>query len=189
MGLIEHPERISAYRSHRSHKSAVIAFIVTFIAIVLLGLSARAETRVINNFVTVDDTKTEYVENPYQTIPITDAEFEELRWIIALESKANNFQDKKAVCEVIFNRVLSQNDWGNTVHEVVSKKHQFSTYKYIGSKKAWAVPGEMEDDAISEVLRLGPSVLPSMKYVYFDCKGGVNGRKHIKIGNTYGAEK
>lgn len=139
-------------------------------------------------------TKAEVVDNPYQTIPISDEEFEELRWVVALES--GNYEDSKAVCEVIFNRVLSPNDWGQksnggAIHGVLSAKGQFATYKYIGSKKAWKVPDETTDDAISEVLRCGLTMLPSYKYVYFDSKGGVNGSRHIKIegGNTYGAER
>lgn len=132
----------------------------------------------------------EVVSNPYQTIPISDTEYEELRWVIALESGANNFTDKKAVCETILNRVLSEKNWGGSVSGVIHMKHQFSTVKYIGSPKAWATPGEMEDDVISEVLRDGCKVLPSYRYVYFDSKGGVNGKDHIKIkgGNTYGRE-
>lgn len=137
----------------------------------------------------------ETVSNPYSGIQISDSEFEELRWVIALEA-GSSLEDKMAVCEAILNRCISANDWGQysdegAVHGVLSKKGQFATYKYIGSSKAWNTPGELEDDAISEVLRVGPSVLPSTKYVYFDSKGGVNGRKHVKIkgGNTYGAEK
>lgn len=34
-------------------------------------------------------TKAEVVDNPYQTIPISDEEFEELRWVVALESLSN----------------------------------------------------------------------------------------------------
>ena len=137
----------------------------------------------------------EYLEeqetkNPYQTIDISDAEFEELRWVVALEAQGEGFVGEKAVIEAIFNRRLSQRDWGQSVHGVLSKKGQFSTYRMIGSKKAWCTPGEMEDDAISEVIRTGPSVLPSMKYVFFDSKGGVNGRNKIKIGHhTFGEEK
>lgn len=128
-------------------------------------------------------------ENPYETLNISEAEFEELRWVVALEAQGEGFHGECAVIEAIFNRALSTKNWGDTIHAVLAKKGQFSTYKYIGSKKAWAKPGEMEDDAISEVLRSGPSILPSMKYVYFDSKGGVNGRHHVKIGkHTFGAE-
>lgn len=174
---MEHPEYIQVYRSKRHHYKLFAAFIAAVVVTVALSLSARAE-------------EMEVVDNPYQTLNITDAEYEELRWVVALES-GSNFDDKKAVVEAVFNRCLSQkHDWGGSVHGVLSKRGQFSTYRYIGSKKAWAVPGEAEDDAISEVLRTGVSVLPDYSYVYFDSKGGKNGKRHVKIkgGNTYGAE-
>ena len=132
------------------------------------------------------------VDNPYLTIYISDEEFEELRWVLALEAQCEGLRGEIACCEAIFNRVLSKkNDWGqaNGVHGVLSMKGQFSTYKRIGSRKAWAVPGELEDDAISECLRQGCTVLPRMSYVYFDSKGGVNGKNIIKIGNHYFGEE
>ena len=128
------------------------------------------------------------VSNPYLTIPISDAEFGELRWVLALEAQSEGLTGEIAVCEVILNRVLSER-FPDTVHGVLSQRGQFSTYKMRGSRKAWATPGELEDDAISEVLRNGPSVLPSEKYVYFDSLGGVNGRRKIRIGgHTFGSE-
>lgn len=132
------------------------------------------------------------VDNPYLTIHISDEEFEELRWVLALEAQSEGLRGEIACCEAIFNRVLSKkNDWGqaNGVHGVLSMKGQFSTYRRIRSKKAWAVPGELEDDAISECLRQGCTVLPRMSYVYFDSKGGVNGKNIIKIGNHYFGEE
>ena len=137
----------------------------------------------------------EYLEsqaakNVYQTIVISDQEFEELRWVVALEAQGEGFVGECAVVEAIFNRCLSPKDWGGSVHGVLSKKGQFSTYRKIGSSKAWCTPGEMEDDAISEVLRNGPSILPSTHYVFFDSKGGVNGRNHIRLGrHTFGEER
>ena len=131
----------------------------------------------------------ENVSNPYQTIPISDAEFEELRWVLALAAQGEGFEGELLCCEVIFNRVLSPKNWGAGVHGVLSKKGQFTEYRYIGKKSAWAVPGEMEDDVISECLWRGPSMLPDMKYVYFDT-GKRNGSRNIKRGNHwFGAEK
>lgn len=128
-------------------------------------------------------------ENPYLTIQISDDEYEELRWVLALEAQTEGLNGEIACCEVIFNRVLSAKDWGSGVHGVLSKKGQFSTYKLIGSRKAWASPGQLEDDAISECLRQGPKLLPDMKYVFFDT-GRKNGSRNIKLGHHYfGAEK
>ena len=130
----------------------------------------------------------EVVDNAYMTIPISDEEARELRWVLALEAQGEGLRGEMAVCEAIFNRVLSPR-WPGTVHGVLSQKRQFATYRRIGSSRAWAKPGELEDDVISEVLRNGPSVLPSEKYVYFDSLGGVNGRRKIRIGgHTFGSE-
>ena len=126
--------------------------------------------------------------NPYFGITISDEEANELRWVLALEAQGEGFEGEIAVCEVIFNRVLSGR-WGDGIHGVLSKKGQFSTYKYIGSRKAWCTPGQVEDDAISECIRRGPEKLPDMTYVYFDT-GAKNGSRNIKIGHHwFGAEK
>ena len=125
--------------------------------------------------------------NPYLGITISDEEAEELRWVLALEAQGEGFEGEIAVCEVIFNRVLSGR-WGEGIHGVLSKKGQFSTYKMIGSKKAWCRPGQVEDDAISECIRRGPETLPDMAYVYFDT-GAKNGKRNIRIGHHwFGAE-
>ena len=126
--------------------------------------------------------------NPYLGITISDDEAEELRWVLALEAQGEGFEGEIAVCEVIFNRLLSSHDWGSSIHEVLSKKGQFSTYKLIGSRKAWCRPGQVEDDAISECMRRGPQTLPDMAYVYFDT-GRKNGKRNIRIGHHwFGAE-
>lgn len=126
--------------------------------------------------------------NPYLGITISDDEAQELRWILALEAQGEGFEGEIAVCEVIFNRVLSGR-WGEGIHGVLAKKGQFSTYKMIGSSRAWCKPGQVEDDAISECMRRGPQTLPDMKYVYFDT-GRKNGSRNIKIGHHwFGAEK
>ena len=129
----------------------------------------------------------EVVDNAYLTIPISDSEFNELRWVVALEAQGEGFVGECAVVESIFNRVLSDK-WPGTVHEVLAQRGQYSTYRYIGSGKAWATPSELEDDAISEVLRMGPSILPDMSYVYFDTRGR-NGKRRVKLGrHFFGAE-
>lgn len=205
---MEHPELLQAYRSRRHKVNAgyVIACVIFAVLLIMIAAStahagtyqelqeryskvevgiAPPESNTSNALATM-----EVVENPYQTIQISDSEFEELRWVLALAAQGEGLEGEIACCEVIFNRVLSPKNWGAGVHGVLAKRGQFVEYKYIGKKSAWARPGELEDDAISECLRRGPSVLPSMKYVYFDSKGGVNGRNKVRIGHhTFGAEK
>ena len=205
---MEHPELLQAYRSrrHKINAGYVIACVIFAVLLIMIAAStahagtyqelqeryskvevgiAPPESNTSNALATM-----EVVENPYQTIRISDSEFEELRWVLALAAQGEGLEGEIACCEVIFNRVLSPKNWGAGVHGVLAKRGQFVEYKYIGKKSAWARPGELEDDAISECLRRGPSVLPSMKYVYFDSKGGVNGRNKVRIGHhTFGAEK
>lgn len=171
--------------------------------IVALSISAHAETKMIKDGQYVIDiteappinevanTLDKVDSNPYLTIPISESEFEELRWVLALEAQTTGFEGEIACCEVIFNRYLSKkNDWGqsNGIHGVLSQKGQFSTYKYMNTSKAWTVPSQLEDDAISECLRRGLSILPDMSYVYFDT-GKKNGKRNIKFGkHWFGAE-
>ncbi len=116
----------------------------------------------------------------YSGIHMTASEKEELRRVVAAESQTQSLAGRKAVVEVIFNRVLSSK-WPNTVHGVLSQKGQFTTYKMRYAK--WVEP-EYADAAISAVLANGRTVLPSTSYVYFDTRG-VNGKKHIRIGGHY----
>ena len=181
---MKYPNLLQAQRTRRNNINIwhVIASVIIALVLMMMAASAsRAET------VEVGIAPGEMVDNPYQTIPISDAEYEELRWVLALEAQGEGLTGEIACCEVIFNRVLSGR-WGTGVHGVLSKRGQFSTYKLIGSRKAWAHPGELEDDAISECLRQGLKILPDEKYVYFDT-GRKNGRRNVKIGNHwFGAE-
>ena len=157
--------------------------IIMAVALMLMfAMPARAE-------VEIGIAPGEIVENPYQTIQMTDSEYNELLWVLALEAQTEGQKGEEACLEVIFNRVLSQkNNWGGSIHGVLSKRGQFSTYKLIGTSKVWAVPGEMERKAIDEVMNNGQHILPDMSYVYFDT-GKKNGKRNIRIGrHWFGAE-
>ena len=122
---------------------------------------------------------------------MTDAEVDEMCRVMFLECRGESFEGKVAVAEVILNRVL-QDDWPDTVHEVLSQKGQFSTYKRIG--KAYDVSEDNIEVTQGEIHRAlmyayenGRTVLPNENYVYFDTSG-INGRNHVKIGNHYFGE-
>ena len=191
----KYPMLVKGFKSHRNRRlwvKPIIYILIGFAFALVASTAVKADDSVVVGIAPGESEVKilNIVDNPYQTIQISESEFEELRWVLALEAQGEGLEGEIACCEAIFNRVLSPNNWGIGVHGVLSKKGQFSTYKYIGSKKAWAKPGEMEDDAISECLRSGCRILPSMKYVYFDSKGGVNGRNKVKIGHhTFGAER
>ena len=122
---------------------------------------------------------------------MTDAEVDEMCRVMFLECRGESFEGKVAVAEVILNRVL-QDDWPDTVHEVLSQRGQFSTYRRIA--KAYDVNEDNIEVAQGEIHRAlmyayenGRTVLPNEKYVYFDTSG-INGRNHVKIGNHYFGE-
>ena len=118
---------------------------------------------------------TETAPAVYEAITVSEEEGKLLEAILWAEANNQCFEGQKAVIEVIFNRVLSD-EWPDTITEVLSQKGQFATWKYRNKVK----PTEVQSDVISEVLRETETVLPSMEYVYFDTKG-VNGKKHIRI--------
>ena len=99
----------------------------------------------------------------YDGVTMTDQEVWELERILAMEAQDEGLEGEKAVVEVIFNRVQS-GDWPNTVHDVISQKGQFSTWKYLN----WPYnqPGKLETDAISAVMTETTKVLPD-GYVFF----------------------
>lgn len=116
----------------------------------------------------------------YSSIVISDSEMEELKRIVAAEAQTQSMEGREAVVEVIFNRVLDPR-FPDTVHGVLSQKGQFATWRMQYS--SWVVP-DAAVAPIEWVLEHGRTVLPDTSYVYFDTRG-VNGRKHIKIGEHY----
>lgn len=162
---------------------AAVSMVIALVLVLMSASAARAEVVEVGIAPGM-----EYVGNPYQTIEMTDTEYNELLWVLALEAQTEGQKGIECCCEVVFNRVLSRNNWGGTVHGVLSQKGQFSTYKRIGKKSAWTVPGELEKAAVAAVLANGPTHLPDMSYVYFDT-GKKNGKRNIRIGgHWFGAE-
>lgn len=114
-------------------------------------------------------------EPVYKDITVSEEDAVLLEQIIWAEANNQNFTGQKACCEVIFNRVLSD-ECPDTIYGVLSQKGQFVTWKNRGKAK----PTEVQSDVISEVLRETETVLPDTSYVYFDTKGK-NGRDHVRI--------
>lgn len=141
------------------------------------GSSESAIQVTTNNY---EQLRTATNNHEYSSISMTAAEREELRKVVAAEAQNQSLEGRKAVVEVIFNRVLSSK-WPNSVHGVLSQKGQFAGYKLRNAK--WVEP-QYADAAIDAVLTNGRTVLPSTRYVYFDTKG-TNGSSHVKIGAHY----
>lgn len=121
-------------------------------------------------------------DNPYCQIKLTDQEARELELILAMEAQDEPYEGQRAVVEVIFDRVLSE-DYPDTVHGVLSQKGQFATWKYID--RPYNTPTEEQCDAIAETMARGPEILPSTRYVFF-CTSK-RGWMHdcVKIGHHY----
>ena len=118
---------------------------------------------------------TETAPAVYKDIVVSEEDGRLLEAILWAEANNQSFDGQKAVIEVIFNRVLSD-EWPNTIYDVLSQRGQFATWKNRGKAK----PTEVQSDVISEVLRETETVLPDTSYVYFDTKGK-NGRNHVRI--------
>ena len=139
----------------------------------------------INDLSSVLDTldATQTASTVYGGISLSEEDYDLLRRILALEAddKTEGLEGQKAVVEVIFNRMLSDR-FPDTLQGVIYERGQFATVKHL--KKPYNLPGEEEDDAISEVLRETTTVLPSTDYVFFS-RGKSNGRAFVKINHHW----
>lgn len=118
---------------------------------------------------------TETAPTVYKDIVVSEEDGRLLEAILWAEANNQSFEGQKAVIEVIFNRVLSD-EWPDTIYDVLSQKGQFATWKSRNKVK----PTEVQSDVISDVLRETETVLPDTTYVYFD-RRGVNGKDHVTI--------
>ena len=116
-------------------------------------------------------------EHEYSSISISDSEMEELKAIVAAEAQTQSMEGRKAVVEVIFNRVLSL-EYPNTVHGVLSQRGQFSTWSMRNA--SWVTP-DAAVAPIEQVLSEGRTVLPSTNYLYFSRGKSKYGTDWIKI--------
>ena len=113
----------------------------------------------------------------YSGIRMTAEERVLLEKIVAAESQTQGTEGRKAVVEVIFNRVLSD-DYPDSIGAVLSQKGQFASYKHRNA--SWVVP-ELATEAIDAVITDGRTVLPDTDYVYFSRGKSSFGRDYIKI--------
>lgn len=149
-------------RQHPKHGNIflkIISLIIAVIAVLAVGsLDARAET--------------EYAE-----ICVSDEEYEILKRIVAAESQTQELEGRKAVVEVIFNRVLSE-EFPDSVEGVLSQKGQFSTWRMRND--SWIEP-EMAVEAIDAVMKDGCTVLPDTEYLFFSRGKSRYAKDYIKI--------
>ena len=111
----------------------------------------------------------------YGAITLTDDEKSLLAAILWAEANNQPDSGNEACVEVVLNRILSD-DWTDDLVSVLSQRGQFATWKYRNKVH----PTQSEYDAIEKVLAETETVLPDLRYVYFDTKG-VNGKAHVRI--------
>lgn len=116
----------------------------------------------------------------YQEIAdvITDDEIEMLARLLFLEAGNQQIEGQRAVIEVIFNRLLSD-EFPNTLNEVVYAKNQFSPAHLISS----TTPTEEQYEVIQIVLTDTETVLD--RGVVFFSLGQYNDYLYDKIGDHY----
>ena len=129
----KYPMLVKGFKSHRNRRlwvKPIIYILIGFAFALVASTAVKADDSVVVGIAPGESEVKilNIVDNPYQTIQISESEFEELRWVLALEAQGEGLEGEIACCEAIFNRVLSPNNWGIGVHGVLSKKGQFSTY-------------------------------------------------------------
>ena len=89
----------------------------------------------------------------------------------------------KAVVETVLNRVLDPK-WPDSIKDVCEdcRWGQQFCHSYYIPEFEWQQ--ELVDDAISEVMREGPTILPSVSYQYFATKKQSLGKNHILLGDS-----
>lgn len=116
----------------------------------------------------------------YQEIAntITEEEIETLARLLFLEAGNQSVDGQRAVIEVVFNRVLSD-EFPNTINDVVYAKNQFSPAHLIPS----TTPTEEQYEVIQIVLTNSETVLD--RGVVFFSRGQYNDYLFDKIGDHY----
>lgn len=107
---------------------------------------------------------------------ITQDDIDTVAKITWLEAGNQSMAGKRAVVEVIFNRILSDK-FPDTVHDVVFQKGQFTTAKNISASK----PTQEEYDAIDMVLNESEPILDS-DVLFFSTTGFKNRTTYDRIG-------
>lgn len=109
---------------------------------------------------------------------ITDSERDMLAKLVFLEARDQSFLGQRAVIEVVFNRVLSD-EFPNTITDVIYQKNQFTPAYLISS----TTPTQEQYDAVDAVLNELYPVLD--KGVVFFAMSQYNKYLYEKIGDHY----
>ena len=128
----------------------------------------------------IEEQVQEQIPAAYQEIAevITDDEIEMLARLLYLEARNQSEEGQRAVIEVVFNRVLSD-EFPNTIHGVVYAKNQFSPAHLIST----TTPTEVQYEIVHKVLTDPEAVLD--RGVVFFSRKQYNDYIYEKIGDHY----
>ena len=144
-------------------KKIISFLIITMFAIMINGITVKAETQYQNKW----------------NIYLTPTEIELLSRTVQLEAGNEIKESKYATIETILNRIIS-NKYPNTLVDVLSQKGQFSTWKHVATAKA--TPTYDTYECVATVLTGQTNVL-NCDSLYFNNQP--IGKNPIKIGNQY----
>lgn len=134
----------------------------------------------VTTYLSEPEPELEFEPAAYQEIAntITEEEIETLARLLFLEAGNQSVDGQRAVIEVVFNRVLSD-EFPNTINDVVYAKNQFSPAHLIPS----TTPTEEQYEVIQIVLTNSETVLD--RGVVFFSRGQYNDYLFDKIGDHY----
>lgn len=103
----------------------------------------------------------EFPECRYPDFKLTQDDRNLLAKIIWLEARGESFEGQRAVAEVVFNRMMSDEFSTDTLRGTIMAENQFRTVGFLKDAK----PGELQFKAIDRALS-GPYVLPEDVYFF-----------------------
>lgn len=164
----------------------VWAVLVIGIAMMLSGNRKEPEVQVTPEpeIITIVETVEVIVEPEsrayYKDISLTDEEMMLVGKIVEAEAGNQTSVGKRAIVEIIFNRMLSDN-WPNTAADVITQTNprQFTEFNHISNEAARA-----NFEYIEAVLREETPILRG-DVVYFATYKNANGTHYIQIGDHY----
>lgn len=159
---------------------ALIKYITQYKKHLILQILQLIRSPPITTYLSESEPELESEPAAYREIAntITEEEIETLARLLFLEAGNQSVDGQRAVIEVVFNRVLSD-EFPNTINDVVYAKNQFSPAHLIPS----TTPTEEQYEVIQIVLTNSETILD--RGVVFFSRGQYNDYLFDKIGDHY----
>lgn len=178
-----HIKLLNFLRCHAFAVSVVIwavfaSCIILFAPPRTIYIEAEPQTEVIHIVETVEVPVTPESTAYYKEISLTEDEYLAVAKMVYAEAGNQPAVGKRAVVEVIFNRVLGDR-WPDTIDGVLTQKGQFTSTKSVSAEQATA-----QFEHIDAVLNEEVPILRG-DCVYFATRKNANGSHYIQIGDHY----